>query len=350
MGALGQDNVYVQSDNPAGGTGLAAFEALSVPDLVERNPLLIITYGDRIIPSSIFRQLNQTHRSGEREADITFLTAQYEPPKNRGKGRVLRGQDGRPLRIIEERDIAREEDGAARQALQDLTEGNCPLYAIRAATLNRHALGLTNSNAQGQYYLTDVIEAISRERGDARTVTTTVNDPEYDLLCSDVTQPIDLALLEGLLASSRGLLFPEDPEVAEAARAICADRPAGQVASITRQLGDLMSAAAKEKLGFDPLRPVGIGISGGRLRIAFMHPDMLRFFGPAWQMPIGAGDAQGEEQIVVLLQSADDGRIQLFRSTPGTAKASIPFPPTMTSCIPAMPSRTCTRMRRSART
>ena len=316
MGALGQDNIYVQSDSPAGGTGLATLEALSVPDLVERNPLLIITYGDRIIPSSIFRQLNQTHRSGEREADITFLTAQYEPPKNRGKGRVLRGQDGRPLRIIEERDIAQEEDGAARQALQDLTAGNCPLYAIRAATLNRHALGLTNSNAQGQYYLTDVIEAISRERGDARTVTTTVTDPEYDLLCSDVTQPIDLALLEGLLASSRGLLFPEDPEVAEAARAICADRPAGQVASITRQLGDLMSAAAKEKLGFDPLRPVGIGISGGRLRIAFMHPDMLRFFGPAWQMPIGAGDAQGEEQIVVLLQSADDGRIQLFPINP----------------------------------
>src|ERR1019366_5608613 len=120
----------------------------------------------------------------------TFLTARYEPPKNRGKGRVLRGQDGRPLRIIEERDIAQEKDGAARQALLDLTEGNCPLYAIRAATLDRHALALTNNNAQGQYYLTDVIEAISRERGDARTITTTVTDPEYDLLCSDVTQPI----------------------------------------------------------------------------------------------------------------------------------------------------------------
>ncbi len=197
-----------------------------------------------------------------------------------------------------------------------MTEGNCPLYAIRAATLHRHALGLTNNNAQGQYYLTDLIETISRENGDVRTVTTTVSDPEYDLLCSDVTRPMDLALLEGLLASTRGLLFPEDLEVEEAAQAIIADRPAGQVASIARQLGDLMSAAAKEKLGFDPHRPIGIGISGGRLRIAFMHPDMVRFFGPAWQMPIGAGDAQGEEQIVVLLQSADDGRIHLFPINP----------------------------------
>jgi len=93
------------------------------------------------------------------------LTAQYEPPKNRGKGRVLRSPDGRVLRIIEEGDIAREADGPARQALLELTEGNCPLYALRAATLHRQALGLTHNNAQGQYYLTDVIEAISRERG-----------------------------------------------------------------------------------------------------------------------------------------------------------------------------------------
>jgi bifunctional UDP-N-acetylglucosamine pyrophosphorylase/glucosamine-1-phosphate N-acetyltransferase len=326
MDALGQDNIYVQSHNPTGGTAFAAFEGFSIPDLLERNPLLIITYGDRVIPASVFRRLYQAHRSGERAADITFLTAQYEPPKNRGKGRVLRGQGGRVLRIIEEGDIAREADGPARQALLELTEGNCPLYAIRAATLHRHALGLTNDNAQGQYYLTDVIEAISREQGDVRTVTTTVTDPEYDLLCSDVTRPIDLALLEGLLASAHGLVFPEDLEVEEAARAITADRPAGQVASIARQLGDLMSAVVKEKLGFHLHRPIGIGISGGRLRIAFMHPDMVRFFGPAWQMPIGAGDAQGEEQIVVLLQSADDGRIHLFPINP-KYRESINFVP-----------------------
>ena len=34
--------------------------------------------------------------------------------------------------------------------------------------------------------------------------------------------------------------------------------------------------------------PAAIGISGGRFRIAFMHPDMGRFYGPAWQMPAGS--------------------------------------------------------------
>jgi len=272
--------------------------------------------GDRIVPSSVFRHLCEIHRAGAREAGLTFLTALYEPPKNHGKGRVLRDQARRVVRIVEERDILAEPDAAARQALLDLTEGNCPLYVIRAATLRRYLENLTNANAQGQYYLTDIIQAISRDGGEIRTATTTPADPEYDLLCADVTQPMDLALLEGILASARGLLFPEELEVEEAARAIAAGRPAAQVASIARQLGELMAEVRRQKLGFDPGRSVAIGISGGRLRIAFMHPDMMRFYGPAWQMPIGAGDAAGEEQIVMLVQCADDGRIHLFPMNP----------------------------------
>ena len=314
--ALGSDNIYVHSDNPTGGTAFAAAEAFSVSDLLEKNPLLIVTMGDRIVPSSIFRRLWDTHREGPQEADLTFLTARYEPPKNRGKGRVLRGEGGRVVRIVEEKDIAGEEDELARQALLNLTEGNCPLYLTRALTLHRYLQNLTNNNAQQQYYITDIIQAISRDGGDIRTITTSVSDPEYDLLCSDVTQPMDLALLEGILSSTRGLLFPEELEVQAAARAIAEGRPAAQVASIARQLRELMLAVAQEKLAFKPDRPVGIGISGGRLRIAFMHPDMMRFFGPAWQMPIGAGTAAGEDQIVVLVESGDDGRIQLYPLDP----------------------------------
>jgi hypothetical protein len=310
--ALGGDNTYVLSNDPAGGTALAAFEALMTPGLLEANPPLVITMGDRIVPSPVFRRLWETHQTGRREADLTFLTAQYEPPKNRGKGRVLRDEYGRVIRIIEERDIATEPDEVRRQALLELTEGNCPLYVARAATLLRYLQDLTNANAQGQYYLTDMIEAISRERGEIRTITTTVTDPEYDLLCSDVTRPEDLTLLEAIVASSGRLPFPEEREVDEVAGAICADRPAEQVLSIARQLEELLTLAHEERLGFKPDRPVGIGVSGGRLRIAFMHPDMVRFFGPAWQMPIGAGAASGGEQIALLVQRAENRQICLF--------------------------------------
>ncbi|MCL2330771.1 MAG: hypothetical protein FWC56_05665, partial [Phycisphaerae bacterium] len=245
------------------------------------------------------------------EADLTFLTAQYEPPKNRGKGRVLRDENHRVVQIIEEKDIALEKDAIARQALSNLTEGNCPLYAIRAKTLYRHLENLTNANAQGQYYLTDVIEAICREGGEIRTITTKPTDAEYDLLCSDVTQPMDLALLEGKLASARGL-FAEVDEVDQAARDLVEGRSMVQVASIANQLDELYTANSSEKLGFHADGPIGIGVSGGRLRIAFMHPDMVRFFGPAWQMPIGAGSPQGREQIIIISQGANDQRVHLF--------------------------------------
>jgi hypothetical protein len=314
--ALGPIPLYVVSDNPTGGTAFAAYEVFCVPGIETSNPLLIITMGDRIVPASLFRRLWEAHTEGEREADLTFLTAQYVPPRNHGKGRVLRDDAGRVLRIIEEKDIAAEKDELASQALHSLTEGNCPLYAIRASLLKRLLGGLSNANAQGQYYLTDIIALVSNEGGDIRTITTTPTDPEYDLLCSDVTKPMDLAVLESVLASKASGALSSGDEVQAAARMIRDGRPPAQVASIARQLTELIAGIAREKIGFRHEQPLGIGVAGGRLRIAFMHPDMGRFYGPAWQMPIGAGTAAGDEQIVMLVQGADDQRLHLYPMDP----------------------------------
>lgn len=313
--ALGADNLYVRSANPTGGTAFAVFEAFAVPGLLEANPLVIVTMGDRVVPAPVFRRLLDAHRAGDREADLTFLTARYEPPRHLGRGRVLRDDAGRVSRIVEEKDIDAEPDAVARQALRSLTEGNCPLYAARAATLHRHLAPLTNANAQGQYYLTDVVASIRAAGGEIRTVTTQPQDGDYDLLCADVTRPADLALLEGVLVRQRARQ-PAGDGIESAAADILARRPRGQVASIARQLRELAEAVAREKLGWSPQEPVAIGIAGGRLRIAFMHPDMARFHGPAWQMPIGAGDAGGSEQVVMLAQQADDRRIHLYPLDP----------------------------------
>ena len=312
--ALGDDNFYVRSENPAGGTAFAAYEAFSIPDLERQNPVLIVTMGDRIVPGAIFRRLYETHMASPREADLTFLTAVYEAPKNRGKGRIIRGADGKVLGIVEQKDIDAIPDEKLRKSLDDLTEGNCPLYAIRARSLRARLEDLSNDNAQRQYYLTDLIEVIRREGGEIRTISTTLAEPEYDLLCSDVTRPMDLALLEGVLRSAARSDAAEGAEVEETAAIIRAERPAVQTASIAMQLEEL--AATGPKLGFKPDQPVSIGISGGRLRIAFMHPDMGRFFGPAWQMPTGAGDPAGREQIVVLMQCSEDRRIHLTPTNP----------------------------------
>ncbi len=312
LAALGAENVYIRSDNPVGGTAYAAFEAFCLPRLIEARPLMMIAMGDRILTPEVFARLNRVHGAGGREADLTFMTAIHASPKNHGKGRVVRDAGGRVKRIVEQRDIEAIAEGAERQRLQNITECNCPLYAIRADTLHQYLHSLSNANAQRQYYLTDIVEDISRQAGDIRTVQVSPSDPEYDLLCSDITRPEDIVSLERIVASCDVLQVAWRSDIDLAARLIMANRPAVQAHAIAGQIEMLVAAAEREKLGFRPSDPVGLGVSGGRLRIAFMHPDMTRFFGPAWQMAIGAGTASGEEQIVMLAQRADDGLIHLF--------------------------------------
>lgn len=367
--ALGTDVVYVRSQNPTGGTALAAFEALSVPALLAANPRLVVSMGDRVVPASTFRRLIATHGAGDGEADLTFLSAIYAPPTNQGKGRVVRDARQRVQRIVEQRDIDAEPDPRLRDHLHRLTEGNCPLYAVRARTLHRCLAGLTNANAQEQYYLTDMVEVLSRAGAEIRTTTTSPGDGEYAVLCADVTRPADLVRLEVAMevagarptgahrdnepggASELSSSIPRSSEAARpeprltgrgevldglvetaseafkaSAEVIVDGRPAVQTASIARQFEELWSMVEREGVGFRPDQPVGIGVSGGRLRLAFMHPDMSRFYGPAWQMALGAGDAAGQEQIVVLAQAADDGRIVL-----------VPFHPQYREQVDAVP-------------
>jgi NDP-sugar pyrophosphorylase family protein len=312
MAALGDDLVYVHSDDPTGGTAFAAYEAFSVPHLREREGLLFVTMGDRVVPESVFARMEARHAEeagpGPR---LTLLAARYEPPRHVGKGRIVRDARGRITRIVEQRDIDAAPDGERKATWQDVTEANCPLYVLPAHLLHAHLAGLTNDNAQGQYYLTDVVERIAAQGGDVRALTMAPADAEYDWLIADVTRPQDLALLEGLFQRRTEPAASGD-ELERAAAALRANRPPGQTAAIAAQLRELLDTAARDRQGFDPGRPVAIGIAGGRLRIAFMHPDMGRFFGPAWQMPIGAADAAGREQIVILAQEATDGAIHLF--------------------------------------
>ena len=316
MASLGEDNLYVKTSSSTGGTAWAAFEALCAPGLEERNPLLVISMGDRVIPESIFRRLIDTHEAGGREADMTLLTALYAPPAQHGKGRIIRDTQGRIERILEQGDIDALSDPVERQRLDSLAEANCPLYAVRARTLRRTLGGLRNDNAQEQYYFTDLIEALRQKGSDIRTLTTRQSDPEYLLLCSDVTRPPDLARLESILAMSSPGSSCAASSVKAAAGVIAANRSLGQTAAIAAQLRELLQMAEREEAGLCPGRPVAIGISGGRFRIAFMHPDMGRFFGPAWQMPTGAQDASGREQIVLLAQQSEDGKIHHLPTQP----------------------------------
>ena len=122
------------------GTGHAAREAM--PETPDENRVLIL-FGDvpLIRPSTLTRILD----AGKGD-DVAILTADMENP--RGYGRIVR-RDGVVIRIVEQKDATAEE--------QAITEINTGVLCAPAARLKRWLDALGSNNAQGEYYLTDVI-------------------------------------------------------------------------------------------------------------------------------------------------------------------------------------------------
>ncbi len=83
-------------------------------------------------------------------AACTVLTAELADPS--GYGRVVRHRDGRVVRIVEEAD--------ADEGERAITEVNTAIYCFRRSVLAPALRRLSPDNAQGEYYLTDVVEVL----------------------------------------------------------------------------------------------------------------------------------------------------------------------------------------------
>lgn len=109
-------------------------------------PLLLLCGDVPLLRSETLQQLQQQH--AQHQAAVTVLTAQMPNPQ--GYGRVIR--DGEQvLRIVEEKD--------ASAAQRQVTEINTGTYLFDAAFVLSALRGLNKNNAQGEYYLTDVVAA-----------------------------------------------------------------------------------------------------------------------------------------------------------------------------------------------
>ena len=89
-------------------------------------------------------------------AAATVLTAAFDDPT--GYGRVIRGEDGTVQRIVEQKDCSPEE-----AAVKEINTGT---YCFDNKKLFAALAKVTSNNAQGEYYLTDVI-GIFREAGES---------------------------------------------------------------------------------------------------------------------------------------------------------------------------------------
>ncbi|WP_339431435.1 MULTISPECIES: bifunctional UDP-N-acetylglucosamine diphosphorylase/glucosamine-1-phosphate N-acetyltransferase GlmU [unclassified Pseudomonas] len=123
------------------GTGHATAQA--VPFITADTVLIL--YGDvPLIEVETLQRLLKHVVPGQ----MGLLTVELDDPT--GYGRIVRDADGKVAAIVEHKD--------ASQAQRAITEGNTGILAVPANRLADWMSRLSNNNAQGEYYLTDVIE------------------------------------------------------------------------------------------------------------------------------------------------------------------------------------------------
>ena len=170
------------------GTGDAARAA--VPALADHpadgTVLIMCGDGPLITGETLTRILDQHRDTG---AAATLATAELDDPT--GYGRVLRDAQGHFLAIVEQKD-ATPEQLAVREV-------NPSYYAFRAGPLFEQLAQLSNDNAQGEYYLTD-IPGMLREAGETVGVANAV--PADQIL--GVNTLDDLAHVDGVLRGRAG--------------------------------------------------------------------------------------------------------------------------------------------------
>ena len=131
--------------NPQLGTGHAV--SFVCPFLENYNGLVLITCGDTpLLQENTLKQFIDEHiKSG---ADLTVMSTIFDNPT--GYGRIIRNSDGRVDKIVEEKDA-----NADQKAVKEVNAG---VYCINWSKIKPAFAELTSSNAQGEYYLTDIIE------------------------------------------------------------------------------------------------------------------------------------------------------------------------------------------------
>ena len=139
------DNAKCVLQSPQLGTGHAV--SMALPYLKDFDGEVIILCGDTpLITSETIKEFVEYHR--DNKSDLTVMSAIFENPTN--YGRIIRNQDSSLNSIVEEKDATPEQ-----KAVKEINAG---IYCINWAKIKPAFNELTSNNAQGEYYLTDIIK------------------------------------------------------------------------------------------------------------------------------------------------------------------------------------------------
>ena len=170
------------------GTGHAVQQAV---DHINDGDDVLILYGD--VPLLKLNTVN-TLLANVSDQSMALLTMNLADPK--GYGRIVRDNDGQVQKIVEEK------DASAQEKL--LSEINTGIMAVKGNKLKAWLNGLKNNNAQGEYYLTDIIEMAVSEG--IRVVT---NQPTSEDEVLGVNNRMQLSHLERVFQQEQALKLME---------------------------------------------------------------------------------------------------------------------------------------------
>ena len=144
------ENAKTILQSPQLGTGHAV--SMALPYLDKFDGEVIILCGDTpLVTSETIKEFVNYHR--ENSADVTVMSALFDNPAN--YGRIVRNSDNTLNSIVEEKDASEE--------IKKINEINAGIYCLNWAKVKTAFGELKSDNAQGEYYLTDIIKwAVSK--------------------------------------------------------------------------------------------------------------------------------------------------------------------------------------------
>ncbi|MFC5470403.1 bifunctional UDP-N-acetylglucosamine diphosphorylase/glucosamine-1-phosphate N-acetyltransferase GlmU [Cohnella suwonensis] len=152
------------------GTGHAVMQAKAL--IGDEDGITVVICGDTpLVRTETIEAMLAVH--GSQGAAATILTAELDNPA--GYGRIVRGADAGVLKIVEHKDCSTEE-----AAIREINTGT---YCFDNRKLFDALARVTNSNAQGEYYLTDVIGILKGEG--EKIVAHIVEDPAESIGVND---------------------------------------------------------------------------------------------------------------------------------------------------------------------
>lgn len=130
------------------GTGHAVLQA--APSLAEQGVVLVL-YGDvPLIESHTLEHMVRVAKEGR----LALLSVELNDPT--GYGRIVRDSGGRVQGIVEQKDASEDQ--------LSIQEVNTGIMAMPGKNLKQWLPQLTNNNAQGEYYLTDIVSLAARQK------------------------------------------------------------------------------------------------------------------------------------------------------------------------------------------